>query len=600
MSSAPGGAAAEAPEGAARVASATPARGPAGVPVPGSPGDDGPRRHRALVLVLLVAVLVLAVALRLKGVGWGLPYSLVNVDESTVLPKAFGAARGGVNPQFFYYPSFFFYVVGAVYLAATPLLWLLTGSNPLAVASFVTDPAPYFVLGRLVSVAAGTASVYVLYRLGREAFGAPAGLVAALLLAVAPLHVAYSHMAVTDVTATTLSLLALLLLYQAARGAGARRLVAGAVLAGLATSTKYNLGLLVLPATVAAVSACRAGVAARLAGRGLSPAGRPIAGPPGAGRLAGLARVALAWARPLVLRVYVPMLAAFVLGSPFIVLDPGHFLHDFLRQNRIMARGWLGWENAGNGLWYNLHVNFTGALGVVLLCVCLAGLAWALWRHTLLDLLLAPYAVVYVLYISTWKELADRYLLPVLPLLILLGARLCVEVALARPAWRRVAVPAAAVVVVFAAAGALSASLAFDAGLSGRDTRVLAAQWIGDALPAGSTIATETSGPQLHRLRDAKRWREAGKEVPAAFRVIRLRLPAPGLANRTHDLAWVKEHGADYVVVSSLVSDRVRAAAPYYPSVTRFYDDLDARATLVKTFAPGPGVRGPTIKVYRL
>ena len=45
-----------------------------------------------------------------------------------------------------------------------------------------------------------------------------------------------------------------------------------------------------------------------------------------------------------------------------------------------MARGWLGWENAGNGLWYNLHVNFTGALGAVLLVLCLAGLVWALWR----------------------------------------------------------------------------------------------------------------------------------------------------------------------------------------------------------------------------
>ena len=295
------------------------------------------------------------------------------------------------------------------------------------------------------------------------------------------------------------------------------------------------------------------------------------------------------------------MLVAFVLGSPFVVLDPGHFLHDFLRQNRIMARGWLGWENAGNGLWYNLSVNFTGALGVVLLVVCLAGLAWAFWRRTLLDLLVAPYVVVYVLYVSTWKELADRYLLPVLPLLALLGARLCLEAALAaRPSWRRVTVPAVAVLLAVAAAGPLAASLAFVADLSGQDTRVLATEWIERALPAGSTVATETSGPQLHRLRDRREFEAAGKAVPPAFRVIRLRLPAPGLANKTHDLAWAKAHGADYVVVSSQVSDRVRAAARYYPSVVRFYDDLDAQATLVKTFAPGPGVRGPTIEVYRL
>src|SRR5665648_637992 len=51
---------------------------------------------------LLFAVLVLALALRLDGIGWGLPYSFVNVDESTVVPKAFAAARGHLNPQFFY------------------------------------------------------------------------------------------------------------------------------------------------------------------------------------------------------------------------------------------------------------------------------------------------------------------------------------------------------------------------------------------------------------------------------------------------------------------------------------------------------------------
>jgi 4-amino-4-deoxy-L-arabinose transferase-like glycosyltransferase len=545
--------------------------------------------YRRLGLVLLAAVLVLAAALRLKGIGWGLPLSLVNVDESTVLPKAFGVARGGLDPQFFYYPSFFFYLVGAVYLVASPVLWALRGANPLAMASFVTDPAPYFVLGRLVSAAAGTASVYVLYRLGRGAFGRPAGLVAALFLATAPLHVAYSHMAVTDVTATMFSLLALLMLLQAAGGAGSRRLVAGAVLAGLATSTKYNLGLLVLPATVAAVYACRAEVAARLAVRG-----------PSASRAAGPGRAALTWARPLVLRVYAPMLAAFLLGSPFIVLDPRHFLHDFLRQNRIMARGWLGWENAGNGLWYNLHVNFTGAVGVVLVLLCLAGLAWALWRHTALDLMLAPYAIVYVLYVSTWKELADRYLLPVVPLLILLAVRLCCDVAFARPAWRRVTVPLVAALLGVALVAPLSASLAFDRGLSGRDTRAVATAWIGENLPPGSTIATETSGPQLPRLRDAKYWTEAGKAAPPAFRVIRLRLPAPGLPNKTHDLAWVRAHGADYVVVSSLVSDRVLAAADHYPTVVRFYRDLDEQATLVKTFSPGPSERGPTIKVYKL
>jgi hypothetical protein len=111
---------------------------------------------------LLVAVLVLALALRLKGVGWGLPFSFVNADESVVVPKAFGVARGGLNPQFFYYPSLFFYLLGGVYLLAAPGLWAVQHANPLAMGSFVVDAGPYFLLARLFSVAAGTASVYLL------------------------------------------------------------------------------------------------------------------------------------------------------------------------------------------------------------------------------------------------------------------------------------------------------------------------------------------------------------------------------------------------------------------------------------------------------
>ena len=309
-------------------------------------------------------------------------------------------------------------------------------------------------------------------------------------------------------------------------------------MAGLATSTKYNLGLLVLPATVAAVYVGRAAAGG---------AARGAAGGAGAGA----------------------------------------------------ARGWLGFENTGNGLWYNLHVNLGGTLGVVLLVLGLAGLVWALWRHTPLDFMVAPYAILYVAYISTWKELADRYLLPVVPLLILLAVRLCLELAGARPSWRRVAVPAVAALFAVAIAAPLAASFSADRALAGTDTRAQATAWIASNLPADSVVALESSGPQLVRHRDLKYFDAAGRQA-TAFRVVRRRLPAPDLADRSHDLAWLRERHVGYVVVSSKVYDRVLAAAEHYPGVAAFYRQLDEQATLVKTFAPGPGEPGPTIKLYRL
>ena len=534
--------------------------------------------RRGVAFALLGAVLVLALVLRLKGVAWGLPYSFVNVDESVVVPKAFDAMRGSLNPQFFYYPSLYFYLLGAVYVVASPVLWAVQHTNPFAMGSFVVDPGPYFLLGRLLSAALGTASVYLLYRIGREAFGRPAGLVAALFLAVAPLHVAYSHMAVTDVAATAFSLLAFLLLLQAAAGAGRRRLVWGAVAAGLATSTKYNLGLLVLPATVAAVYSCRAEVRERAAAGG---------------------RAALGWARLLALRVYAPMLVAFLVASPFIVLDPGRFVHDFRRQNRIMDRGWLGFEHVGNGFAYNVHPNLTGALGIVLLLVAAVGLGWAIWRHTRFDLVVAPYVIVYFVYVSTWKELADRYLLPVVPLLILLAVRLCIDLARAPGRARRVVAPLVVLLLASALVAPLVDSIAFDRSLSGQDVRLRAAAWIEQNVPAGSNVAVESYGPPLVRAREQKYFAAAGLSKPS-YRLIDLRLPAPGVANPSHSLAWLREKNAHYLVVSSAVYDRVLAAAADYPGVAEFYRSLGTDAQLVKVFRPGPGERGPTLKLYRL
>jgi hypothetical protein len=281
----------------------------------------------------LLVILAVAAYLRLRGVSWGLPFSYQNPDESIVLQRAFRVARGHPNPEWFYYPSLLFYAIGSVIWFVGEWFRTPSGGSYLAPASFVTDPTPYFLIGRLVVVAFGVAGVYLVYLIGREAFSRTVGLLAAVFLAVEPLHVRYSHVAVTDVPATTLGLLGLLLFLRAARLRSGRWLLAGAVAAGLATGTKYNLGLLALPGIVAAWYVYR---------------GRHVGDRPAAARLRWFAARTL---RALVL----PMALAFVVATPFALLDLPHFVRDFYRQNRIMAKGWLGFENVHNGYWYNLQ-----------------------------------------------------------------------------------------------------------------------------------------------------------------------------------------------------------------------------------------------------
>jgi 4-amino-4-deoxy-L-arabinose transferase-like glycosyltransferase len=117
------------------------------------------------------------------------------------------------------------------------------------------SPPLYFGLGALLKwisgcaadralialgVAAGTATVALLWHVGRRWLGAGAGLVAAGLLAASPFHVALSAAALTDATFALLQLGAVFVLAEALERRSARLAVLGGAVTGLAWNTKYH------------------------------------------------------------------------------------------------------------------------------------------------------------------------------------------------------------------------------------------------------------------------------------------------------------------------------------------------------------------------
>jgi 4-amino-4-deoxy-L-arabinose transferase-like glycosyltransferase len=521
-------------------------------------------------LAALAGILVGALALRLVGLGAGLPGpGLLSPDEDTVVPKALGLLeRGSLNPDWFLYPSLYLTL-----LAGLLGLVGLVASGPPGVpfassAAYSFDPTTYILTGRLVSVVAGVGLVAATWALGRRAFGRSAGLVGAALVAVAPVAVAYSRVAVTDMAMTALLTVSLLLLVTAASRRSRRALLWAALVAGLATSCKYNAGLVVLPVAGVAVALAR-----------------------GAG--AGALRSARAACAPVGL-----MLAGFLAGTPFAVLDPVTFARDFWRQNRIVADGWLGFEGAGPGVLFNVHPVLWGAMGGGVLILALVGLGVAAWRRTPADLVLAPFCVVYFLYVSSWSAHFDRYLLPIVPVLAILGARGAVELARAARARRLRAGRALAL-------AALAGSLAWTASLSlgmvselrRRDLRLDAAATVTRLVPLGGVVAVDPLGPPLVGAREGRRLRRAGLDTHW-FRLVRLETPRPGaVPDRRRSLARLRRDGVRWLVTSDSVARRVLAAPGRYPAESRFYRELRARATLV---ARVPRSLGPGVKLWDL
>ena len=161
------------------------------------------------------------------------------------------------------------------------------------------------------------------------------------------------------------------------------------------------------------------------------------------------------------------------------------------------------------------------------------------------------------------------------------------------------AIPVAVAVLAVAFALPLADSIAFDRTLSGYDTREAAREWIQQNVPAGSLIAVENYGPPLVREDVLDHYLEAGLD-PVAYRLLRLKLPAPETPDRLRDVGRLRRKGVEYVVTSSRVRDRVLAARDQYPAIVDFYEQLDTQAELVREFRPGAGETGPVLRLYRL
>ena len=115
--------------------------------------DIGLSSKKVLVVILLLGLLV-----RLVGIPFGLPY-LYNVDETRFAKISLNYFTGDLNPHFFRWPSFYFYIVHVLYLFfLLPSHGFAIYKNPGIVRGhFINNPTPFFLSGRIFSAPSSVA-----------------------------------------------------------------------------------------------------------------------------------------------------------------------------------------------------------------------------------------------------------------------------------------------------------------------------------------------------------------------------------------------------------------------------------------------------------
>jgi hypothetical protein len=501
----------------------------------------------------LIMVIGLALVLRLIGLRYGLPH-VYNPDEVAIMSRALAFAKGDLNPHNFLYPSLYFYVLFA-WEALTALLAVGAG----AVSSFgafqrefFLDPTRVYVAGRLLTALLGTATVVATARLAARFDGVRAGLIAALFLAVVPLHVLNSHYVKHDVPVTLLIVLAYLS-YERLWETGGSLVIASAI-TGAAFATQYYTIFLAIPLawSAAHVARDRSVAVKRIVAAG------------------GIAAV------------------VFFVCSPFILVEPSTAFRDVVANRQIVvdrAVGQIGY--LGTAVRYvrmtmflsMAPVTFFAALGVIS--------ALTVPRNRSKALLLLSFPAAFVLFIcSTYP--ASRYLVPVTPFLAVLAAS-TMDRALndLHRATRFGAVAALGVVVMMA----IGECVFTDLFIRQTDTRTLAAAYIDANLPAGSTILTQPYSVPLEPTREVLREAVArnARNMPTKTQLQLARDPYPSPAYRVLYLGRGLDADKVYVPYEAMGPQgdlsRVRAEHVAFVVLKRYNVDDPATLPLLAALA---------------
>lgn len=142
---------------------------------------------------ILIPILLVALILRL----WGINHQIYT-DENKVVTPSVLLAQGKQIPLLYpkgsYYPHLYHYVLGVGFLPSA----LLHAPYP----STDTSVDTYTLIARIITAIMGTATVYVVFRIGTELRDSRLGLISSAFLAVLPLHIKYSHYAHVDIPLT--------------------------------------------------------------------------------------------------------------------------------------------------------------------------------------------------------------------------------------------------------------------------------------------------------------------------------------------------------------------------------------------------------------
>ena len=430
-------------------------------PLPRKPGDEKCRQWFAVCLII-----VLGFYLRIVYLTYGLPY-VPNGDEAINFNVLNGMVQNGdFNPGFFRYPSLLFNLNLPGQYALDHLVGPISNVDVQAIGTGFLDHEAALILARATGVFLGVGTVCLVIWAVCRVTGSPwGGVLGGLLLAISPLSIRYASYFTPDVTATFFVTSSVVASMMIVRNPSLFWYVLAGGFGGLAASTKYNAGAVVIAIVIASF------VVSGKSRRNLS----------GICVSASIATI------------------VFLGVSPFLILDFSSAWSGFIFELNHYRTGHPGAE--GDSFIQNLswmHQQ-TGWTFLVIIPALFSG------THQKVVLPVFGFLLCYFALLSNQNVRFERNILPLLPsyfLLVAIGGSCAVHKIsklFGRESYLRVYVPLVGLAVLFLFRSPLSMTLD-QFRFYDRDPNQAARLWLEEYLPDSGQIVIEAYTPYLALL----------------------------------------------------------------------------------------------------
>jgi hypothetical protein len=571
-----------------------------------NPGVDGRRRFSYFRQINWSLLALASVALLIRV--WGI-WNADSGDEINEVFEALRVSSGQLNYER-WFKRFYLYVLAVEYGVYYVAGWTVgLFASPLDFAAkIIRDVSPLFLIARVTSAIAGTASVILVYQIGRRLYDRKTGLIAAIFLCFNAVNIELSHYARVDATLCAVVLLTFYWIVCIFKQGDERRLryysLAGLFM-GIAIQNKSPAIALIFPFFFAHLVTVDFTISPRaLLNRNMLAAG-------------------------------VCLVIGLMIGNPAVIFAPVKFLQGLVAvsDNFTTAINETRSEQIGY-LVYLLY--FFREFGLPLSIFVTYSLGRALFGRQKDDLLVLSFAIPFFGAMGASRYMvSDSYMIPLMPFLYLLCSRYLVlevkRIDSGRWANGHLVWLAMLVLIAYPVAKAGQVVVSF----SGQNTRYLAKNWIESNISAGSKVLMDSgktinsSAPMIAENKESilrtiaeleEKMKNGTLKDPTRmvdqnaityFKMLLQTVPnvayditSTKFGLEVHSVDQYRDAGYQYFIISeNMKSTRTeKYAKEIYPEVASFYSSLDTdpRLKLVKEIGPTATNRGDTFFVYKV